>query len=80
MQKNTFLEENKQQQNKSIMAVDTNDEYEYIRMEGMMDFGAFDTISPIELLGGNKIRETEMSKNGDCYSACNVTSLSDKER
>ena len=37
----------------------------------MIDSGAFDTISPMELVGGNEIRETEMSKNGDSYSACN---------
>ena len=60
---------------KAIMAVDTNDEYEYIRVEGMIDSGAFDTISQMELVGGNEVRETEMSNSKECYSACNGTEL-----
>ena len=48
---------------KAIMAVDTSDEYIYIRAGGMIDSGAFDTISLVELVGGNEVRETEMSKN-----------------
>ena len=63
---------------KAIMAVDANDEYEYIRVEGMIDSGAFDTISPMELVGGNEVREAEMSQNGECYSACDGTEVENK--
>ena len=44
----------------------------------MIDSGAFDTISPMELVGGNDVRETEMSKNKECYSACNGTKVKSK--
>ena len=51
---------------------------EYIRVEGMIDSGASDTISPMELVGGNEVRETEMSKNRECYSACSGTKVENK--
>ena len=53
---------------KSVMTVEANEEYEHIRVEGMTGSGAFDTISPMELVEGNEFRETEVSKNGQCYS------------
>ncbi len=63
---------------KAIMAVDTSDEFEYIRVEGMIDSGALDTIRPMELVGGNEVRETETSKSNECYSACNGTKVENK--
>ena len=63
---------------KSINAMNVNDEYEFVRVEGMIDSGAFETISPIELVGGNEIRGAEMSKNGDSYSACNGSKVENK--
>ena len=48
------------------MAADTSGEYEHIRVEGMIDSGASDTRSQMELVGGNEVRETEMSKSKEC--------------
>ena len=66
------------EKDKVIMTVDTNDGYEHITVEGVIDSGAFDTISPMELVAGTDVRETEMSKKGECYSACNGTKVENK--
>ena len=47
---------------KAIMSVDTSDEYEYIRVEGMIDSGAFYTISPMELVGGNEAQKRKCQR------------------
>jgi len=42
-------------------------EYEKVRVEGLMDSGAFDTIGPKGLMGGNEIRQTAASKRAAKY-------------
>ena len=54
------------------------DEHEEIKVDAVMDSGAFDTVCPMELVGGNKIRQTEASKAGMDYYACNGDPIRNK--
>ncbi len=51
-----------------LMGLKTEDDYEQIQVDAMMDSGAYDTVCGTELIGGNEIKETEMAKAGMCYS------------
>ena len=52
--------------------------YEEINVDAVMDSGAFDTVCPMELVGGNKIRQTEASKAGMNYYACDGDPIRNK--
>ncbi len=59
---------------RALMAMDRGkvpDGYERVRIEGVMDSGAYDTIGYKGLFGGDEIRQTEASKKGMNYYAVN---------
>ncbi len=47
---------------KMLMGLNTENEYEKIEVDAVMDSGAFDTVCSLELVGGNEIKDTELSK------------------
>ena len=54
------------------------EEYEDITVDAVMDSGAFDTICPLEMIGGSEIRETKSSKAGMDYYAINGAGIRNK--
>ena len=49
-----------EEKEKVIGAVDM-EEYENVHVEAIIDSGAFDTICPMEMVGGSELRQTEAS-------------------
>ena len=54
------------------------EEYEQISVDAVMDSGAFDTICPLEMIGGNEVRQTKASKAGMDYYAVNGAEIRNK--
>ena len=49
-----------------------------ISVDAVMDSGAFDTICPLEMIGGNELRQTKASKAGMDYYAVNGAEIRNK--
>ena len=64
-------ESNSTKKAEEILQVKGQDEYEWVNVDAVVDSGAIDTICPKDLIGGNVIRETEISRRKGKYTAAN---------
>jgi len=52
-----------------VFTVGNADEFEWMEIDAILDSGAVDTIAPKEMIKGNKIRQTDISKRNGKYSS-----------
>ena len=71
-------ENKKKKQEERMIASAEPEEYEDITVDAVMDSGAFDTICPLEMIGGSEIRETKSSKAGMDYYAITGAGIRNK--
>ena len=57
----------KREERKEILQITGNNEW--VQIDAVVDSGAIDTICPRGMIGGNELRETEISKRGGKYAA-----------
>ena len=72
----------KKDKKKEILSVGGINEDEWMEIEAIVDSGAIDTICPREMIGGNKITETEVSKRNGKYAAADggcITNLGESK-
>ena len=60
----TTMSNSQNQEQRDLMTLKQNDEMETVKVDAVMDSGAYDIVVPKEMIGGNRIRQTESSKAG----------------
>ena len=49
---------------RDLLSMGNDEEMETVKVDAVMDSGAFDIVAPKGMMGGNEIRETKASKSG----------------